>query len=140
MSEGRCAGTARRPLQVQDQVKRNPRAKWQAKARLGGTCRGYFEENRDSEMNLVCLLSSGSGVRIPDGSPKQKDILTDVLLFWVPPPRGGSTLRYLIGSAEVDSACAKVLPAAKRLRRATRRGRQKAAPPLVLTGETVRAK
>jgi len=46
----------------------------------------------------------------------------------------------LIGSAEVDSACAKVLPAAKRLRRATRRGRQKAAPPLVLTGETVRAK
>lgn len=25
---GRCAGTARRPLQVQDQVKRNPRAKW----------------------------------------------------------------------------------------------------------------
>ena len=55
-------------------------------------------------------------------------------------PEAAPPFGILIGSAEVDSACAKVLPAAKRLRRATRRVRQKAAPPLVLTGETVRAK
>ena len=32
------------------------------------------------------------------------------ILFWVPPPKGGFTLRRLQYSAEVNSACAKGLP------------------------------
>ena len=37
------------------------------------------------------------------------------ILVWVPPPKGGFTLRRLQCSAEVNSACAKGLPEVNRL-------------------------
>lgn len=46
---------------------------------------------------------------------KKKDICeADVFLFGFRRPKGGSTLRHCTCSAEVNSACAEVLPAAKR--------------------------
>ena len=39
---------------------------------LGGTFRGYFLQIHCIERVSNCLLSSGSGVRIPDGSPSER--------------------------------------------------------------------
>ena len=53
-------------------------------------------------------------VQVPPRAPKKKDICFQQMSFFFGfrRPKGGSTLRYFKCSAEVNSACAEVLPAA----------------------------
>ena len=67
------------------------------------------------------------GVRVPSGVPKQKDILSDVLLFWVPPPKRAAPpfgIRMLGGGKAAPKP--RFWPAAKTLVRRKSAAGQKA--------------
>ena len=54
-------------------------------------------------------------VRLPYPAPKETVIRKDDRFFWVPPPKGGFTLRRLQCSGQVNCPCAKGLPGANHL-------------------------